>query len=150
MRYLTGKLEDGRIRIKVGISPFQAYEPVEAVTPNFALNYTECTALVDTGARRTCVTESIVHKVGLKRKGRAEIWNIKRPETHWTYLFHVAIWPNSDDPQVPSAPFGIGPEIEGIDVGNNHFFDVLLGMDIISLGSFQLNMDGTFKFTFPG
>ena len=35
-------------------------------------------------------------------------------------------------------------EIEGIDVGNNRFFDVLLGMDIISQGSFNLGRSGDF------
>lgn len=77
MATLTGNLQDGRIRIKVGIKPFQAYEPVSGQTNPFALNYHECTALVDTGARRTCVTERVVQAIGLKRKGRAEIWNIQ-------------------------------------------------------------------------
>ena len=105
---------------------------------------------MDTGALRTCVTERVVQAVGLRRKGRAEIWNIKRPEMHWTYLFHVGIWPDSADDFTPSAIFGIGPEIEGIDVGNNRFFDVLLGMDIISQGYLHLERDGTFEMGFPG
>ena len=150
MRFLRGNLQDGRIRIKVGIRPFQAYEPVGGPSIAVDLNYYECTALVDTGARRTCVTERVVQAIGLKRKGRAEIWNIKRSESHWTYLFHVAIWPDPVDAFTPSCPFGIGPEIEGIDVGNNYFFDVLLGMDIISQGSLHLERDGSFVMAFPG
>lgn len=150
MRLLRGRLESGRIRIRVGIRPFQAFEPVDAVSSTFNLHFHEFTALVDTGAQRTCVTERVVQTVGLKRKGRVEIWNIKRSEMHWTYLFHVGIWPEPKDEYAPSSVFGIGSEIEGIDVGNNRFFDVLLGMDIISQGSLHLECDGTFTMAFPG
>lgn len=149
MAILTGKLEDGRIRIKVGIRPFQDYGPVDGVSSAQILNYRECNALVDTGARRTCVTENTVQSLGLRRKGRAEVWNIKRPEMHFTYLFHVAIWPDTQQSyHAPVAPYGIGSEIEGIDVGDNRFFDILLGMDIISQGSFHLERSGEFRFEF--
>lgn len=67
---------------------------------------------------------------------------------HFTYLFHVAIWPDQHDGSEPSAPFGIGDEIEGIDVGDNRFFDVLLGMDILSQGSLHLERNGEFELTF--
>jgi len=62
----------------------------------------------------------------LQRIGQVDVWNVKRPERHWTYLFHVGIWPEHDDGS-PSPIFGIGDEIEGIDVGNHPYFDVLLG-----------------------
>ncbi len=148
MRFLRGKLENGRIRIKIGIRSFQPYEPVDGVSTPFNLIYHEYMALVDTGALRTCVSERVVQSVGLKRKGRAEIWNIRREETHWTYLFHIGIWPDTDD-NMPSPVFGIGPEIEGIDIGNHRFFDVLLGMDVISQGSLHLERDGSFEMAFP-
>ena len=149
MRLLRGKLQDGRIRIKVGIRPFQPQEPVDGLSTVYDLNFQPFTALVDTGARRTCVTEAVVQKLDLRRRGRVEIWNIKRPELHWTYLFYLGIWPDTDDGS-PPTPFGIGSEIEGIDVGNNHFFDVLLGMDIISQGSLNLDRSGHFEMAFPG
>lgn len=149
MRFLKGRTENGRIRIKVGIRPFEAASLVDGISSIPNLTYHECTALVDTGAQRTCITERMVQRIGLERKGRVEIWNIKRPELHWTYLFHVGIWPESDDPLTPSAPYGIGAEIEGIDVGDNRFFEVLLGMDIISQGSLHLERDGSFVMAFP-
>lgn len=105
-------------------------------------------ALVDTGALRTCIGERVVQELGLQRKSRAQIWNVKRSEPHWTYLFHVGIWPDSED-GTPPAVFGIGQEIEGIDVGNHPYFDVLLGMDIIRQGSLRLELDGSFEFAFP-
>lgn len=149
MRYLRGKLENGRIIIKVGIRPFQAYEPVEGVSTPLKLEYREFRALLDTGAVRTCITERVVQDLNLKRRGRADIWNIKRSESHWTYLFHLGIWPETDDPYAPPSVFGIGQEIEGIDVGNHPYFDVLLGMDVIGQGSLHLEADGSFELAFP-
>jgi hypothetical protein len=105
-------------------------------------------ALVDTGARRTCVTEHIAQELGMRRISQAEVWNVKRPERHWTYLFHVAVWPDRNDGS-PSSPYGIGEEIEGIDVGNHPYFDVLLGMDIISRGRLVVEPTGEFSLTFP-
>lgn len=147
MRYLRGKLTNGRIFIKVGIRPFQAGHPVDGYSQPLNLTYTEFTALVDTGARRTCVSENVVQRLGLTRRGKVDIWNVKRSEEHYTYLFHVGIWPETEDGS-PSTIYGLGDEIEGIDVGNHPYFDVLLGMDIIMRGSMSLNHDGTFEFAF--
>jgi hypothetical protein len=61
----------------------------------------------------------------------------------------VGIWPDADDGS-PATVFGIGDGIEGIDVGDNRFFDVLLGMDIITQGSLHLELDGNFELAFPG
>lgn len=150
MPSLSGKLENGRIIIRVGIRPFQPYEPVEGTSTPATWDYHEFRALVDTGAVRTCITERVVQKLNLKRRGRADIWNIKRSESHWTYLFHLGIWPDVEDPYSLPTIFGIGPEIEGIDVGNHPYFDVLLGMDVVGRGSLYLEVDGSFRLTFPG
>lgn len=77
------------------------------------------------------------------------VGNVKRTELHWIYMFHVCIWPEAPDGS-PAPPFGIGREIEGIDVGDSRYCDVLLGMDIISQGSLRLELDGAFELAFPG
>lgn len=104
-------------------------------------------ALVDTGARRTCVTQKIANDLNMRRISQTDVWNIKREERHWTYLFHVAIWPDSED-NMPSTPYGIGDAIEGIDVGNHPYFDVLLGMDIISQCRLIVEPTGAFSLSF--
>ena len=144
MRYLRGRLQHNRIRVPIGIRPFQPdpSQPLDLTSHRF-------TALVDTGARRTCVTQNVVDRLGLERQGRMEVGNVKRTELHWTYLFYVGIWPETDD-GTPSTPFGVGHEVEGIDVGDSRYYDVLLGMDIISQGSLRLELDGSFELAFPG
>ena len=148
MPLLAGKLDErGRALVKVGIRPFQSYQPVGGQTASFDLNFTEYTALIDTGALRTCVSERIVADLKLPRTGRVDVHNVKRSESHFTYLFHVGIWPDADG----SSPtiIGIGDEIEGIDLGFNKFFDVLLGMDVISRGYLHIEQDRSFVLGFP-
>lgn len=148
MHQLTGKLDkNNRVLIKVGIRHFEPLSPVEGQSHTVSLNFRECTALVDTGARRTCVTEKIAQDLNMRRIGEVEVWNVKRAERHWTYLFQVAIWPDSAD-GTPLPPYGIGDEIEGIDVGNHPYFDVLIGMDIISRGTLLIEKSGKFSMTF--
>ncbi|WFL78655.1 hypothetical protein P7228_06215 [Altererythrobacter arenosus] len=147
MPTLSGHLQNNRILIKVGIRQFEPIGPVAGQSTIPSLDYVEAMALVDTGARRTCISEQLVQKLRMRRIGQTEVWNVKRPERHWTYLFHVGIWPDTEL-GVPSTIFGIGEEIEGIDIGNHPYFDVLLGMDIISQGRLLVEPNGDFTITF--
>ena len=144
MRYVRGKLEDNRIRIKVGI---RAFDPQPSIHSSFVFH--EFTALVDTGATRTCISQNVIDRVGLVRRGKIPVGNVRRTEEHHTYFFHVGIWPEGDD-GLPAAVFGIGDEIMGIDGGDSRFYDVLLGMDVISQGALTLRLDKTFELAFPG
>ncbi len=148
MPSLKGTLERGRALVKVGIRPFQGYNPVDGHSSAFNLNFTEYTALIDTGALRTCVSEKVIADLRLKKHGRVEISNVKRAEMHWTYLFYVGVWPDNED-GIPNTVIGIGDEIEGIDLGFNRFFDVLLGMDVITRGYLHIERDGKFELGFP-
>lgn len=147
MPSLKGRLENGRALVKVGIRPFQAYQPVDGQSTTIDLTFTEYTALIDTGALRTCVSERIVSELKLSKTGRIDVFNVKRAESHWTYLFYVGIWPD-DDGERPTV-IGIGDEITGIDLGFNKFFDVLLGMDVIGRGYLHIEQDGSFELGFP-
>jgi hypothetical protein len=148
MRQVTGRLDqNNRVRIKVGIRHFEPLGPVDGTSTVQPLIYRECLALVDTGARRTCVTEKIAQELNMRRISEVEVWNVKRPERHWTYLFHVAVWPDSEGQNL-LPPFVIGDAIEGIDVGNHPYFDVLLGMDIISQGRLVIEQTGAFSLAF--
>lgn len=138
-------MEQNRIRVKVGI---RAFDPASDPLQNISQRFEEFTALVDTGALRTCVTQNVVDKLNLKRRGRIEVGNVRSREMHWTYLFHVAVWPDTDDGTLAAA-YGIGDEVEGIDVGDSRYYDVLLGMDILRRGSLTLALDGRFELAFP-
>ncbi|WP_275227833.1 retroviral-like aspartic protease family protein [Novosphingobium album (ex Liu et al. 2023)] len=118
------------------------------MTADVDLTCHEFNALVDTGATRTSISQNVVNKVGLERRGTMPVGNVKRTEHHHTYHFYVGIWPETQDDSLP-AFFGIGNEILGIDGGDSRFYDVLLGMDIISQGCLRLDLDGSFELGFP-
>lgn len=73
MPSLTGKVADDRILIKVGIRAFAPAGSVGDAGAAIDLTYHEFTALVDTGARRTCVSQNVVQRVGLRRIGKIDV-----------------------------------------------------------------------------
>jgi predicted aspartyl protease len=129
------------MRIPIGIGAFDPANP-------FNSHFESFTALVDTGATRTCVIQNVVDRLSLARRGRIEIRNVSGAALHWTYLFQVAIWPVSDDGS-PQAPFGLEEPIEGADLGDGRLFDVLLGMDILERGALKMDTKGNFELAFP-
>jgi len=130
------------MRVPIGIGAFDPASP-------FNSSFEQFTALIDTGAMRTCITQNVVDRLKLKRRGRIPIRNVSGEALHWTYLFQVAIWPEATS-DMPSAPFGIGDPIEGADLGDGRLFDVLLGMDVLERGAMQMHLDGDFELSFPG
>jgi hypothetical protein len=142
MRFVRGHLQNNRVLIPVGIRAFNDDPAAKDWT------FHQFTALVDTGATRTAISQNVIDKVGLQPRGQIEVGNVKRTEPHETFMFFVGVWPESEDGS-PSAVFGIGDEILGIDGGDSRYYDVLLGMDIVRRGSFILRLDGTFELGFP-
>lgn len=143
MQFVRGRLQNNRILISIGIRAFNddPFAPID-------FSFHQFTALVDTGATRTAISRNVINKVGLKPFGQIEVGNVKRTETHDTFLFYVGVWPDRSN-DLPSAVFGIGNEIMGIDGGDSRYYDVLLGMDIIAQGSLKLKLDGVFELGFP-
>ena len=143
MRYVRGRLQNRRILIPVGIRAFidDPFAPVD-------LHYHQFIALVDTGASRTSISRNVIDRAKLTGRGQIPVGNVKRTELHETYLFYLGVWPETEDGS-PSAPFGIGEAIMGIDGGDSRYYDVLLGMDILSQGTLNLALDGSFELGFP-
>jgi hypothetical protein len=129
--------------INVGIRSF-ADDP----TLDFSQDFTQFVALLDTGATRTAISRNVINRVQLRSRGMMPVGNVRRTEDHHTYMFYVAIWPEASDGSI-SPPFGIGEAILGIDGGDSRYYDVLLGMDIISRGSLRLEANGQFELSFP-
>ena len=140
---MKGHLLDNRVLIPVGIMAF-ADDPSQSSTFEFH----EFRALIDTGASRTAISQNVIDRVGLISRGKIQVGNVKRTELHRTFFFHVGVWPDRND-GFPSSIYGVGNEIMGIDGGDSRYYDVLLGMDIITQGSFRLESDGSFELAFP-
>lgn len=109
-------------------------------------------ALIDTGAQSTCITSVAAEKVGLVPVGKVPIRGVSGLQYHNNYLFKVGfafgMAANQREVQVTSVHVFDKP-IEGaeLNVGSSTF-DVLLGMDIIGMGSLKIDGDGSFSFSF--
>jgi len=109
-------------------------------------------ALIDTGAQATCLTRRAAEKVGLLPIGKVPIMGVSGLQYHNNYLFKIGfgfgLVPNVSE--VGAAQVHILDEIiEGAELSaGGAKFDVLLGMDIIGLGSLKIDGDGSFSFSF--
>lgn len=142
MPYVRGPLQNNRIILKVGI---RAFDDDPYGHQNFTFH--EFNALADTGASRTAISQNVIDRVGLKPTGQIQVGNVKRTEMHSTFMFYVGIWPQAES-DIPSGFFGIGEAIMGIDGGDSRYYDVLLGMDIITRGKLSTDFNREFCLEF--
>jgi hypothetical protein len=101
------------------------------------------TAIWDTGATNTVVTQAVIDACGLKPTGIAEVHGVTGIERHPTFVVHVGL-PNHymfPDLQVTRGA------LPGGDEG-----DILIGMDIIGRGDFAVtchNGQTVFSYRLP-
>ena len=94
-------------------------------------------ALWDTGATNCVVTKKVAESLGLVETGKTEVYGVNGPAVVSYYVVDIVL---------PSGIKATKIVTEGISRGD---WDVLIGMDIMSLGDFCLsNHNGVTVFTF--
>lgn len=110
------------------------------------------TALIDTGAQSTCITSSAAEKVGLIPVGKVPIRGVSGLQYHNNYIFKVGFALGTFDRNSRTGDANVHIFVKPIEGAELNFssskFDVLLGMDIISMGSLKVDGDGSFSFCF--
>jgi Aspartyl protease len=117
-----------------------------------AANMQVVKALIDTGAQGTSITPSAAHRLGLTAAGAFPVQGVGGRRLHNYYLFKVGFVDlrenefGGKDPQFHV----VDREIEGaeFDCGPDADFDVLLGMDLLSIGTLTVTNTGKFRFSF--
>lgn len=109
-------------------------------------------ALIDTGAQGTSITPNAAEKLGLEPIGMFGVQGIGGAKNHNFYLFKVGfveLQANEIGYQNPKFHV-VDKEINGadFDCGADADFDVLLGMDVLSIGTLTVAPNGQFKFSF--
>lgn len=109
-------------------------------------------ALIDTGAQGTCITPSAATTLNLEPTGMVRIHGVGGSRLHYKYIFKVGfvdLQRNEMGFESPSFHM-VDREIEGadFDCGPDADFDVLLGMDVLSIGTLTIASTGNFKFSF--
>ena len=106
-------------------------------------------ALIDTGATSTMISPRVISALGLQQVNQIRFGGLGGLLWRPAYLFHVAFYKTPPgDPNDVSNILICRKAINGGALTNEHTFDVLLGMDILTTGTLTVDRDGTFKFEF--
>jgi len=138
MRSIHGSLNQLRPLIEVSIGPPPGADGLRET----------CLALIDTGATRTCLTQSLIGKLGLEAKAKLLVASATSgPERRRAYGYTLGLF-CSDENQGAKTLYVIGAEFVAPWFQDNGNFQVLLGMDILSRGRLSFQMGGDFSFEF--
>lgn len=108
-------------------------------------------ALIDTGSQATCISREVAAQIGLKPVGKIPIRGVAGVSYHNNYLFLVGFPIGAAQSTGGDSTMNLHistQPVEGIEMTVGGDFDVLLGMDIIGLGSLKIDGDGSFSFSF--
>lgn len=106
-----------------------------------------CTALIDTGATRTCLTSRTIERLNLPPRGKLLVSSATSfPERRRAYGYSLGLFCATEaaEQTLYVLPF----ELVAPPFLDNDNFDVLIGMDILSRGRLVFDRDQTFEFTF--
>lgn len=133
---LTLKSNGGKLRqLVTECHVSMAFEPRNTSYPPELRSFN---ALWDTGATGTVITAKIVKECGLKPIGMTQVHGVSGIHTSNTYLINIRL--------INSVGFASVEVTEG-DLGDA--CDVLIGMDIITMGDFSItNKDNNTVFSF--
>jgi hypothetical protein len=149
MLVARGHIENRQAIVRLGFQPYipQALhvEPKVAVQP-FPLQ--EYRALIDTGAQRTCLCRSIVTREQLVAHAKRPIQNVSGVARHSLFMVQIGFLCETvdelTDPTGARTYFGLPDPIEVIDIADNHWFDAIVGMDVISDCALRIDRDSSF------
>lgn len=104
-------------------------------------------ALVDTGAQRTVVSQSVITELNLIRTGHMEFAGLHGPQTHSRYLASIGFWVRRVENNASYADFTnnelsvftIEEPFEVVNMQDNTNFDLILGFDVLSKFSFNFD-----------
>lgn len=109
-------------------------------------------ALVDTGAQNTSITPHAAEALGLEPIGSVRVHGVGGSKLHLSYLFKIGLVDLQRNELGYESPHihMIDREITGaeFDCGPDAAFDVLLGMDLLSIGTLTIANTGKFRFSF--
>lgn len=136
---LTITSQNGRLReLKTDCIVLQPFLPENTTRQQLEnIRGFHCLCLWDTGASSTCISERLANELGLVQVGIARTLTANGISDTKTYLVNI-LFPNQI--QIPMVM---------VSEANLQGFDVLIGMDVITLGEFSIkNVGGNTEFSF--
>jgi hypothetical protein len=137
MRSILGSLDQLQPLLTVSIG-----------SPTFPTDRETYTALIDTGATRTCITRRVVERLRLEARRKMLVASAtSTPERRWAYSYSLGLFCSDAQPAATTL-YVIPHEFVAPWFQDNGSFDVLLGMDVLSQGDLSFRRDGWFSFAF--
>jgi hypothetical protein len=121
------------------------YRPTQPPSSASPLQMNMYSALVDTGASCTCISQKVIQAVGLSPIGKQQVGHALGPSATNSYQFQVVFaFPQSQGPSGTMQATLTVHLVMGLEFvpQPGSTFDVLLGRDIICKGIFNMSFDG--------
>ena len=148
MPSVSARLDGNRIIVPAGLVPISTHRQGDLESDPAPFTVFPMRALLDTGASRTCITNSVVQRCGLQEFTKIRIRNVRQENFHSAFVFSIGFYADALSGGI--APFvGIDLEIIGAELGDQTGFEMLVGMDVMSRCDLDLRRNGTFTFTLP-
>ncbi|WP_156818691.1 hypothetical protein [Sphingomonas sp. Mn802worker] len=153
MPQITGQLFEGKPIVSVAVSegaPIPSAVGPQHQPPSFHIR--EYRALLDTGADITCVLPHVAKECFLVPRGLIPMTNGVGTYHHVSYLINVGVFcENSvyvnDEIEVERSLYWIPEANIAAEIKANSWFDMIIGMDIISQHELSFLKGGQFRFT---
>ena len=152
MPQITGSLLDGKPIISVAVSEATLNPlPVGPQCEAQGFHIKEYKALLDTGAGITCVLPHVVRESFLVSRGLISMTSGSGTHDHMSYVIRLGVWCEEQfdiDGEIETRRtlFQIPGEHIAAEIRANSYFDLIIGMDIISQHTLNFTPGGGFRF----
>lgn len=152
MPQITGSLFEGKPIISVAVAEaLPEISPVSAQHEPSGFHIKEYRALLDTGADVTCVIPRVVKESFLVSRGLISMTSGSGTYDHMSYLIRLGIWCEEvvdvdGELEVNKTLYQIPGEHIAAEIRANSWFDLIIGMDIISKHELNFTKGGGFRF----
>lgn len=156
MPVIQGNTGGGRPIIRVALLPIlPKLDAVSAGETAVSMRMLECRALLDTGADGTSVCRSAALAAGLRSYGKRPVIGVGGLAYHRTWAAFIGFFPDSDPIETSSlapasgAPHVLSQPFLAIEIQDGLGFEVIIGRDVLTLGTFIMRPGGAFEFDIP-
>lgn len=152
MPQITGSLFEGKPIVSVAVA--EALPVVGSVTPSAEapqFHIREYRALLDTGADITCVLPRVVKESHLVSRGLISMTSGSGTYDHMSYLITLGVWCEEEvdidgDVEVTRTLYQLPGTHIAAEIRANSWFDLIIGMDLISQHELSFTKGGGFCF----
>jgi hypothetical protein len=152
MPQITGSLFEGKPIVSVAVAEaIPLPQPVGPQQEAAGFHIKEYRALLDTGADITCVLPHVVKECFLVSRGLIPMSSGSGTFDHMSYLIRLGIWCEDvidvdGELEVRRSLYQIPGEHIAAEIRTNSWFDLIIGMDLISQHELNFTKGGGFRF----